>query len=193
MKGWHWGAPTRVFGGGGCALGRGDRWRWRCGHRRRQRRLPLPWASSSLVGGGGRGCLPGLASTTFSPPLLSSFPPLLSFLTSSFPFPSFGRASIGLVTWCSRSREVGDGNGRVAVPTGTARLDRGGGATPVGVAPWGLGVVVLGGAGVVQGEVVVVVELELRVRRLSKYGNFGYRCRNVISNVKQDTEFTYCE
>ena len=85
----------------------------------------------------------------------------------------------------------GDAGG-VAVPTGTTRLDRSGGATPVGVAPRGLGVVVLGGAGVVQGE-VVVVELELRVRRLSEYGNFGYRRRNMFSNVKRDMEFTYCE
>ena len=53
--------------------------------------------------------------------------------------------------------------------------------------------VVLGGAGVVQGEVVVVVEVESRVRCLSEFGNFGYRRRNTILNVKRDTEFTYCE
>ena len=144
------------------------------------------------MGGGGGGCLPGLASTTFPPPLLSSFPPLLSLLDSSFPFPSFGRASIGLVTRRSHSREVDEGASRVAVPTSTTQLYRGGGATPVGVAPRGLGVVVLGGVGVVQGE-VVVVEVESRVRRLSEFGNFGYRRQNPISNVKQDTEFTYCE
>src|ERR1700683_3957975 len=131
MMGLRWRAPTRVFGGGECALGWGDRWQ----------RLPLPWASSLLVGGSSSGSLPGscllLASTTFPPPLLSSFPPLLSLLTSSFPFPSFGHASIGYVTRRSRSREVGDGAGVVAVPIGTTQLHCGGGATPVGVAPRG--------------------------------------------------------
>ena len=52
---------------------------------------------------------------------------------------------------------------------------------------------VLGGVGVDQDEVVVVVELESQIRHLSEYGNFGYRRRNTISNVKWDTEFTYCE
>src|ERR1700677_609960 len=111
MKGWHWGAPTRVFGGGGRALGRGDRRRRQC--------LLLPWASSSLVGGGGGICLPGsclLASTTSSPPLFSSFSPLLSLLTPSFPIPSFRRASIGYVTRRSHSHEVDEGAGGVAVP-----------------------------------------------------------------------------
>ena len=63
----------------------------------------------------------------------------------------------------------------MAVPTSTMQLHHGGSVTPIGVAPWGLGVVVVGGVGVVWGEVVVVVELESPVRCLSKYGNFRYR------------------
>ena len=59
------------------------------------------------------------------------------------------------------SRKMGGGACGLAVPTGTAQLHHGGGATPIGVAPWGLWVVVVGGVGVVRDEVVVVVELEV--------------------------------
>ena len=53
------------------------------------------------------------------------------------------------MTRCLCLREVGGGVGGLAVPTGTTQLHRGGGATPVGVAPQELWVVVVGGVGVV--------------------------------------------
>src|SRR6202050_1617923 len=63
--------------------------------------LLLPWVSSLLVGGSGRGCLPGscllLASTTLSPPLL---------LFSPSPVPPYSLLPISLL-W-ARFNRVGD-------------------------------------------------------------------------------------